>query len=77
MNERDGGPAFPQGVAEILGRGATSDEFGFPGMSLRDWFAGQALIGLLACPDIILGGPKDYASRAFEHADAMLAERAK
>lgn len=34
----DGGPAFP-----VPGNPAT-----MPGMSLRDWFAGQALNGLLA-----------------------------
>lgn len=39
----DGGPAFPVHVAEILNRAAHSGEFGMPGMSLRDYFAGQAL----------------------------------
>lgn len=36
--KNDGGPAFPQ-----IGR-----MFPVSGMSLRDWFAGQALSGLLA-----------------------------
>ena len=40
MNElKDGGPAFP----------VPSEDSG-PGMSLRDWFAGQAIAGF-ACPD--------------------------
>ncbi len=47
----------------------------FPGMSLRDWFAGQALAGLL--------GATGYRERhncaldCYNLADAMLAERAK
>lgn len=58
--------------------------FTAPGMSLRDWFAGMALQGLLAnsfyaeqnhkneCVD------KNTAARvAYIHADAMLAERTK
>lgn len=41
--------------------------------ALRDWFAGQALIGLLA-----EGGPRGNVSqRAYEQADDMLTERAK
>ena len=58
----DGGPAFP------------SDRFGERGMSLRDWFAGQALAGLIACPNTS-GGEKDFARNAYKLADAMLAER--
>lgn len=49
----------------------------FPGMTLRDWFAGQALPGLIARdPDGILGSG-DYAEMAYEIADAMLYQRAK
>jgi hypothetical protein len=43
----------------------------FPGMSLRDWFAGQALAGTLARQ------VNWDASIIFQIADAMLAERAK
>ena len=46
-------------------------------MTLRDYFAGQALVGLCACPTIHLPGLDDYARHAYEQADAMLAERAK
>lgn len=40
----DGGPAFPGSVAgEADGSRITSSDMVDPGMSLRDWFAGQAL----------------------------------
>ena len=46
----------------------------FPG-SLRDYFAGQAVIGIIiANPDADCG-LKGYAKDAFTLADAMLAER--
>lgn len=40
MNENDGGPAFPRPISKL-----TSDEVSLDqdGMSLRDYFAGQAL----------------------------------
>lgn len=59
----DGGPAFP--VELLTGK---SD-----GMSLRDYFAGQAIIGL-----VINSGRNnaDDACVAYQVADAMLAARA-
>lgn len=62
----DGGAAFPCGVPGFEGS---------PGMSLRDWFAGQAVVGLLqsrAVPNATM-----YAKDAYRVADAMLAEREK
>lgn len=41
------------------------------GMTMRDWFAGQALAGNIARDD----RPKMAAKSAYEIADAMLAER--
>jgi hypothetical protein len=60
----DGGSAFPShgSMGEVEHRG----------MSLRDWFAGQALVGLLANVE---DGP--IVKQAYIFADAMLAERAK
>lgn len=44
------------------------------GMSLRDYFAGRALAGLLA--DTALGGDCEFfAQYAYQFADAMLAAR--
>lgn len=66
---KDGGPAFPH---------PSSTAFG-PGMSLRDWFAGQAIAGLCADPsNHKLFADKDEAAvSAYAIADVMLAERAK
>ena len=73
MSERDdGGPAFP-GVTDRYGNG----------MTLRDWFAGQALVGLLAGRGLVVrdGIPvvptrDSLAVAAWEMSDAMLAARA-
>lgn len=43
-------------------------------MSLRDWFAGQALIGITAGRGQIYSSAKDAAD-AYKMADAMLAQR--
>lgn len=61
--DKDGGPAFPH------------EQFmdGAPGMSLRDWFAGQVLAGLCA-GDAILPAEK-MATFAYGAADEMLAAR--
>lgn len=45
------------------------------GMSLRDYFAGQALVGLLASSDQVVH--VDVAQTCYVYADAMLKERDK
>lgn len=47
----------------------------FGGMSLRDYFAGQALAGIMGSGDIF--PPDSAASRAYCVADSMLEERAR
>lgn len=52
------------------------------GMTLADWFAGQALAGVMpvCVGDTPRAGeamPQAFARKAFEIADAMLAERAR
>lgn len=72
MKQNDGGLAFPT----LMKKGELAVAEG--GMSLRDWFAGQALIGL--CQSEM--GPEEYtvsphllARAAYAAADAMLAAR--
>ena len=72
MGKNDGGPAYP------VDRGNPRDP---QGMSLRDWFAGQALAGFLASL------PKEMATMGMDYdrygkccyilADVMIAEREK
>lgn len=57
--EKNGGPAFPHG--EFLtpvefgdGRKAARFHHSQAGMSLRDWFAGQALAGLATSYEVLL-----------------------
>ena len=59
----DGGPAFPA---------MTPGGYCTPGMSLRDWFAGQALAGMLANEHLYC---QPAADDAYKFADAMLAAR--
>jgi hypothetical protein len=50
------------------------------GMSLRDWFAGMALQGVLAAhadPETVLPKQTDAAEMAYQYADAMLAQQRK
>jgi hypothetical protein len=64
MAKSDEEPAFPRPYAD--------------GMSLRDYFAGQALAGTLAAePEDEAFDYKYSAVAAYKYADAMLAEREK
>ena len=80
----DGGPAFPSaapvpivdGNGKMIRMEFRDPESFLPGMSLRDWFAGQVLAGLMASRSP-LDAPIDRARAAYRTADAMLAEREK
>lgn len=65
----DGGPAFP-GFDLINQEGRRNPA----GMTLRDYFAGQALAGFCAVPDRY-NWLCDDAAFAYKIADAMLAAR--
>jgi hypothetical protein len=69
MSKNDGGPAFPIET--------TATPYA-PGMSLRDWFAGQALAGIMS--NCTGDGrttwlPESAAFHAYSVADAMLKAR--
>ena len=77
-----GGSAYPQHVCENCEDPITGN---FKGLSIRDYFAGQALAGLLgngSVESLKLGVPypesnKNMAMCVYAVADAMLAEREK
>lgn len=81
MNRLSGGAAFPSpGVLMDDGRGGEYQQGAYEGMTLRDYFAGQALSGLLAdLPKTMYGldWQQNAARGAYELADAMISERAK
>lgn len=65
LTDADGGPAFP-----FTWEDSEMGNRVHPGMTLRDYFAGQAL-------PIVGGGyePDDAAILAYQYADAMIARR--
>ncbi|KQN13812.1 MULTISPECIES: hypothetical protein [unclassified Sphingomonas] len=73
MTPADGGAAFPSVCLDDPGHPAS-----MPGMSLRDWFAGQALTGIVCDPKIATETNARFIPElAYALADAMLRERAK
>lgn len=76
MSKRDdGGPAYPCDPDKFWSyKGEPNSEA--MGMSLRDYFAGQALAGLVVGDE---GGTyhQQNAAMAYSLADAMIAERSK
>lgn len=76
-NKDDGGPAFPRPYSRH--ERSTETWPGQNGMTLRDYFAGQALIGLLARPPkssgLMAGKPTTTAELAYLIADDMLKSR--
>lgn len=71
MSINDGGPAFPVSAVPDYNKGAD-------GMSLRDYFAGQAIMGcVVGTSNIGFNGDitRDVVRRAYSVADAMIAER--
>ena len=66
--------AFPVGGYQIAD-GLMTYSFGpEKGMSLRDWFAGQALVGLISCAKGS-DSPHSLSRLSYQVADAMLAAR--
>lgn len=88
MAIKDGGPAFPQPLMRTeSGEVLTPDGWGYgTGLSLRDYFAGQALAGLLANPNVVVANPncgwslcnmddRGLADTTYSLADVLLAQR--
>lgn len=97
--QKDGGPAFPRHATQYIPQppaysssglavrsGGPIGDLGAPGMSLRDYFAGQALAGMsikdggqLSVNDRARGHHRDvgrwYAEQAYVIADEMLKAR--
>ena len=75
----DDGPAFPvsrnRSFDEETGDLALSTSYVSSGLSVRDWFAGMALQGLLSNDSRMPWATA--ASEAYEYADAMIEERKK
>lgn len=77
----DGGAAFPEHRFESYGSGA-GRHLVHGGMSLRDWFAGQALAGLAVHEkpydntiDAMDSYCRSLAVKSYRLADAMIKER--
>ena len=80
MSKPNGGPAFPHDITVV----SVNEVHQFNGMSLRDYFAGQALPAVIAAyieaNGVCIGTDHvkyNCAAHAHQFADAMLAEREK
>ena len=73
MTTDNGGPAFPTKHFDNMLR---ETPVGHYGMSLRDWFASQAMIGLIARVPRDEFIPEAIANISYATADAMLAKSA-
>ena len=74
--EQDGGPAFPSPMQDDRDCYARNKS-GYGGLSIRDWFAGQAIAGLMANPhpQAVSLDAEEKAAIAFAQADMMLRAR--
>lgn len=80
----DGGPAFPRPISEDRRHGDLPDGNEMipeqPGMSLRQWYAGQALMGYLAAhadPNCVFPRPSIVAEWCVKMADEMIVKLAQ
>lgn len=64
-----GGPAFPQDELDDIGEQTILH----PGLTMLDWFAGQALISFTGAT--LSFAEKDTATKAYELAAAMVDEK--
>ena len=73
----DGGLAFPgtrfEAVKSPIPNTWENVAVQYPGMSLRDYFAGQALTGLTAAGNYDNDDGRGMAATAYKYADGMIA----
>lgn len=70
----DGGPAFPSAPYETPNHGW---QHGYDGMTMRDWFVGQALAGRCGFADATHVTAGGYVAAAYEIADEVMERRGK
>ena len=70
---KDGGPAFPK--AACVSESGSIRDHSNDGMTLLDYFAGQAIVGLLAGPHLEDAIFNEIARDAYQLSAAMLVER--
>ena len=79
--KRDGGPAFPKHTVELP---SGELQWGAGGMTLRDWFAGQALVAIAQQSVVThaqhakqagVSAEAIVAGKCYAQADAMLKAR--
>lgn len=74
MATNEGGPAFPRPASKDR---VGESGFAYPhqeGMSLLDWFAGQAMMGIASLYNRPVP-PEHWAKQSYEAARAMLEEK--
>jgi hypothetical protein len=81
VSKDNSGPAFPVIETDIQWLGDHGEDGAVPkiysmgGMTLRDYFAAQALQGICASNSQICEERRSLARRCYEYADDMIAER--
>jgi hypothetical protein len=75
MSKDTSGSAFP------VERATIAEQYGSPGLTKREWFAGMAMQGYLSRNEICISDDEPFDATvskwAFEMADAMIAEGSK
>lgn len=71
----DGGQAFPLSAKHTPGDGSITSMIG--GMSLLDYYAGQALAGYRACDFAVSSKKENVARWCLDDAEAIVAEKRK
>ena len=85
MSKDNSGQAFP---GKVKGKNDLAPYQYNPGLTIRQWYAGQALAGMMANTDLLISSRDEAKSRGmdageaiaatcYEQADSMIAERDK